>query len=502
MTNRYLNSRRGRILTMLLVSYLAGTSLLAAAPDAKPAYNVLWIICDDLNSHVGPFGYQQIETPSLDRLAQQSLRFSRAYCQYPVCGPSRASFLTGRYPETTGILDNKMDLRKVQPQWKPLPQFFKENGYWTGGVGKVFHGKMDYGKRAWHEFSFFTGNKRNPAEEKLKKKYIAQHGPIKTPQDERAWRRYYRENKAPSGTPLFGPTDMTDAEHRDGMNVRRIEEWLDQRAHGDQPFFITCGIHKPHVPFYAPQKYFDKYPENQLPVLRLDPADLRDIPSFALNHRYRGFGFELGKHDEARSRQYMQAYHACVSFVDAQIGYLLQAVKRNGLWDRTIVVFTSDHGYHLGEHFMWGKVTLFEECARVPMMIRVPGLTSAGSHSESLVQLIDLYPTLADLCSIAVPATLQGKSIRPVLEGKNVAVNRAAYTVVARGGGDKRFLGKSIRTAQWRYAEWGQESENELYDLSKDPGEYRNLAREPAEAETVKKLRALLRKQAAIAAQK
>jgi len=465
-------------------------------------WNVLLIVCDDLNSHVGPAGYQAIQTPTLDSLAKQSLRLNRAYCQYPVCGPSRASFLTGRYPETTRILDNKLDLRKEQPQLVTLPELFKKNGYWTAGVGKIFHGQMNYGERAWHEFTFFNKNKRNPVEEKLKREFVTKHGAIETPQDERAFRRYYREHKPPGSAPLFGPTDMTDQEHRDGMNVRRIEEWLDKRAYGDQPFFIACGIHKPHVPFYAPEKYFTKYPQQQLPIAVVKPDDLNDIPRLALNHRYQGFGFELGKHDEVRSRQYMQAYHACISFVDAQIDYLLKAVKRNNLWDRTIVVFTSDHGYHLGEHFMWGKVTLFEECAHVPLLVRVPGLTADGTEHQGLVQLLDLYPTLADLCQMPLPAGIQGHSIRPLLEGKDVAVNPVAYTVVTRGNAMKRFLGKSIRTDRWRYAEWDDPDQNELYDLRQDPQEYVNLAKKEEHQQDVQRLRRLLRKQEKIAAAK
>ncbi len=188
--------------------------------------------------------------------------------------------------------------------------------------------------------------------------------------------------------------------------------------------------------------------------------------------RFEGFGFKLAVENDALRREYSQAYHACISFIDAQIGLLFDALKRNGLWDNTIIVLTSDHGYQLGEHFMWGKVTLFEECARVPMIVRVPGRTQDGSRTEGLVELVDIFPTLLDLCDVDVPHTLQGKSLTSMLDDPASPGKEVAYTVVRRGN----LLGRSIRTTRWRYAEWGSSDQAELYDLENDPYEDHNLA--------------------------
>jgi len=458
-----------RVLLIIAIVLSACQASIAGRP------NVLFIVCDDLNTHVSSSGYKYIATPALDRLAAQGTTFRRAYCQYPVCGPSRASFLSGLYPESTGVLDNKTDIRNTRPDTPSLPELFKRNGYWTGGVGKVFHGKLDQGERAWHSYHKFD-NEHNPVIAPEQKAFEAEHGSIDKPENQRAWRTKLREirPKAAGQTPPgYGPTDMTDAEHKDGKNVRQIAQWLDTKAHGDKPFFMTCGIHKPHVPFWAPQKYFDMYPKDKL-SFDLSPAnDWEDIPALAMNKRFTAFGFKkLGQENDPLRRNYTQAYHACISFIDAQIGLLFDALKRNKQWDNTIVVLISDHGYHLGEHFMWGKVTLFEECARVPLIVRVPGRTRAGAISQGLVELLDLYPTLAELCDVPVTVEIQGQSFTSLLDKPAGSGKEAAYTVVTRG----KQLGRSIRTPRWRYAEWGSAEACELYDLKHDPQEYQNLA--------------------------
>lgn len=473
-----------RVLLTMVVVLTFGQVCAAKRP------NVLFIVCDDLNTHVSTSGYRHIATPALDRLAAQGTTFRRAYCQYPVCGPSRASFLSGLYPESTGVLDNKTDIRDTRPDTPSLPELFKRNGYWTGGVGKVFHGKLDHGERAWHAFHKFD-NERNPVIAPVQRAFEAKYGSIDKPKNQRAWRARLKEirSKAAGQTPPgYGPTDMTDAEHKDGKNVRQIARWLDTKAHGDKPFFVTCGIHKPHVPFWAPQKYFDMYPKAKL-SFALPPAnDWEDIPALAMNKRFTAFGFELGRENDFLRRNYTQAYHACISFIDAQIGLLFDALKRNKLWDNTIVVLISDHGYHLGEHFMWGKVTLFEECARVPLIVRVPGRTRSGVISEGLVELVDLYPTLAELCGVSLTEDIQGRSFVSLLDSPAGPGKAAAYTVVTRG----KQLGRSIRTTGWRFAEWGSAEACELYDLKSDPQEYRNLATLPQHRSQLEKMRALL----------
>ena len=373
----------------------------AASAGKRP--NVLFIVCDDLNTHVSTSGYNHISTPTLDKLAAAGTRFLRAYCQYPVCGPSRSSFLSGLYPESTRVLDNKSDIRQERPGIVPLPEQFRKNGYWTAGGGKVFHTmKTDPGESCWYEYERFE-NERNPVLEKARKEFEAENGSIEKASNRRAWRLKQKEAKRGAGgqkVPGYGPTDMSDEEHKDGRNVRRGVSWLDKKSHGARPFFIACGIQKPHVPFWAPKKYFDMYPREKLVTPPALVGDWKDIPALAMVKRFKAFGFELDKENYALRRAYTQAYHACGSCIDAQLGLLLSALKRNGRWEDTIIIFISDHGYHLGEHYMWGKVSLFEECARVPMIVRVPGRTRAGTSTAGLTELVDLYPTLCELCGI------------------------------------------------------------------------------------------------------
>jgi iduronate 2-sulfatase len=355
-----------------------------------------------------------------------------------------------------------------------MPQLFKASGYWTAGVGKVFHNpNTNPGEVAWHQFEMFK-NDESRVEAKLRRDFEAQHGSIDDENNERAWRRVLRKNRKSLGgqsPPGHGPTQLRDDQHKDGKNVRHVANWLDEKAYGDKPFFITCGIQKPHVPFWAPQKYFDQYP---LQAIRYRPTpadDWKHRPPLAMVKRYTAFGFELGKENDKLRREYMQAYHACITFIDTQIGLLLESLKRNGHWDDTIIVFTSDHGYHLGEHSLWGKVSLFEECARVPMIVRVPGRTLDGTQTDGLVELVDVFATLNDLCQIEAPHNLQGTSFVSLLDEPRGDGKQVAYTVVSRG----KLLGRSIRTKRWRYAEWGGPDQAELYDLQADPYEDHNL---------------------------
>jgi arylsulfatase A-like enzyme len=452
------------------------------APKPK---NVLFIVCDDLNTHVSTSGYPHISTPAFDHLAAEGMTFKRAYCQYPVCGPSRASLLHGLYPQSTGILSNKTDIRKVRPGTVSLPQRFKESGYWTGAVGKVFHNpKVDPGDVAWHQMLRFE-NDEMPVVTPIRKNFEAEHGPVTEGKSRRKWREFYPTiaKQTKGQKPGWGPTGLRDEQHNDGKNARQIAAWLEKGAHGDQPFFMACGIQKPHIPFLAPDKYFEMYPPAEL---KFTPASLefwKQAPKIAQTKRYEGFGFEFGVENDALRREYMQAYHACISFIDAQIGLVFDALKRSGHWDDTIVVLTSDHGYLLGEKFMWGKVMLFETCDRVPLVIRVPGQTRSGSSSEGLVELVDLYPTLAELCGVQAPADLQGKSLVPMLRDPKAPGKEVAYTVVTRG----TALGKAIRTDRWRYAKWP--NGEELYDLHNDPSENRNLIKSAGHAETLKTMR-------------
>ena len=452
--------------------------------------NVLLIICDDLNTHVSTSGYRHIKTPAFDHLADEGMTFHRAYCQYPVCGPSRASFLSGLYPQSTGILDNQTDIKTSRPGTASLPQQFKESGYWTGAVGKVFHNsKTDPGGIAWDEALRFK-NDEMPMVTPLRKKFEIEHGSITEGKSRRLWKDFYPTiaKQTMDQRPGWGPTGLKDNQHKDGKNARQIANWIENEKYGDQPFFMACGIQKPHVPFLAPNKYFAMYPPEDLVFTPATLEFWKQAPEIAQTKRYEGFGFQFGKRNDSRRREFMQAYHACISFIDAQIGIIFDALKRSGHWEDTIVVLTSDHGYLLGEKFMWGKVMLFEMCDRVPLVIRAPGQTRPGSISEGLVELVDLFPTLAELCYIEAPEELQGTSLVPMLRDPEKPGKQVAYTVVMRGP----TPGKAIRTDRWHYNSWPNRSE-ELYDLQNDPHENRNLADQAAHKKTLKLVRRLLK---------
>lgn len=476
----------------LLLSLICCSLIQGFATAKEP--NVLFIVCDDLNTHVSTSGYPHISTPAFDELAAAGMTFRRAYCQYPVCGPSRASLLHGLYPQSTEVLDNKSDIRTVRPGTVSMPQRFKESGYWTGAVGKIFHNvKVDPGEIAWDQMLRFE-NDEMPMVTSIRKKFEAEHGSIAQGKSRKLWREFYPTiaTQTQGQKPGYGPTGLKDEQHKDGKNARQISNWLSNEVHGDKPFFMACGIQKPHVPFLAPDKYFDMYPKADLQFTQASLEFWKTVPKLAQTNRYDGFGFEFGIENDDLRRQYMQAYHACISFIDAQIGEVLSALKQSGQWDNTIVVLTSDHGYLLGEKFMWGKVMLFETCDRVPLIIRVPKsvkkcATTSGSSSQGLVELIDLYPTLAELCDVDPPAELQGRSLVSMLRDPSSQGKDVVYTVVTRG----KFLGKAIRTQQHRYTLWP--TAEELYDLNIDPHEEINLVNFPNHAQALKTMRSLLK---------
>ena len=435
--------------------------------------NVLLIVCDDLNTHVSPSGYDHIKTPTLAKFASNAMTFNRAFCQYPVCGPSRASFLNGLYPQSSGVIDNKADIRQTRPGTLSMPQFFKENGYWTGSVGKVFHSpRHEHGEIAWNEFHRFN-NDELPVVAEARKKFEAENGSVELPKNRKAWRTLEKKAKSKLDAqtpPGYGPSGLTEEQHKDGKNARTVARWLKEKPNGKKPFFITCGIQKPHVPFLAPQKYFDLYPLESI-VYTPEKANLWDkIPRRAINTRFKEFGFEEAKENDALRREYMQAYHACVSFIDAQIKIVFDSLKASGEWENTIVIFTSDHGYHLGDHFLWGKVTLFDIGAKVPFIVHAPGLTKAGTRSEAMVELIDIYPTLAQLTGLTPPGHLQGASLRPLLDHPELLGKKNyAYSIVTRG----KEMGYALRNQRWRYGKWPDGEE--LYNLTNDPEEKNNL---------------------------
>jgi uncharacterized sulfatase len=463
-------------LALALISGGFRPPLAGAAEPAKQKLNVLFIVDDDLNNVLGCYGFPAARTPNVDRLAARGVRFDRAYCQFPLCNPSRSSFLTGLRPDGTRVYENATQFRKNIPDVQTLPQTFQKAGYYVARVGKLFHYGVpnQIGTDGLDDPPSWNGHVTNPrGRDKDEENMVVQ----------------YTGRKGQLGAALsFLAADGTDEEQTDGKiataTIRLLEE------HKDGPFFIACGFFRPHVPCVAPKKYFALHPRDAQKVPQ-EPADhLAAVPPVALAVKPAHYGL-----DEGKLKDFLQGYHAAKSFMDAQVGRLLDAVDRLGLADNTVVVFFSDHGWLLGEHGQWQKMSLFEESARVPMVIYAPGAKGNGRASRRTVELVDLYPTLADLCGLPAPAGLDGKSLRPLLDDPQAAWDRPAYTQVTRAGGEGRgpIMGRSVRTERWRYTEWDDgRLGSELYDHGADAHEYKNLAADPRHAGVVQEMKRLL----------
>ncbi|MGV3532698.1 MAG: sulfatase [Chthoniobacteraceae bacterium] len=438
-----------RILALLALA----TSALAA--DA-PRYNVLLIMADDLRPAMGCYGDAQAKTPHLDRLAARGVRFDRAYVQYPVCNPSRASMLTGTRPEHNGVTGNAVFFRDKMPDIVTLPQLFRQHGATALSFGKIYHAGLvegdtearylDNGK-SWDDAKMFrptklgnTGPRRNLTGGKLKWCEVAS-------------------------------LEGSDDDQSDGQTAAHAIAAMERLA--DKPWFIGAGFHRPHDPFVVGKEYVAQFPPGSL-TLHRDPADAAPLFKQSLAGGATGEAFQ--QFDDRDRMDFLTHYYAGVTQTDAQVGRLMDALDRLKLWDKTVIIFVGDHGYHLGERGWWNKNTLFERSCRAPFLVVAPGVQPAVCRS--LVEFLDIYSTVAELCGLTVPATAKGKSLQPLLADPAKKLHDSALTHVARGRG---VTGFSLRTDRWRYIEWS-DGNAELYDHDNDPGEWQNVAANPANA--------------------
>ncbi len=459
---------------------------IATATDPQTARkNVLFIVSDDLNDFLGCYGNPLAKTPNIDRLAARGTLFQRAYCTFPLCGPSRNSMLTGLYPNSTGILRNQELFRQTIPSHISLPQAFRLDGYFAARIGKMYHYNVPR--------SVGTNGHDDPGSWELE---INPAGVDRL--DEEPFIYTLRPGQF-GGTLSWYASPKSDPYHTDGI-MALDAQWVLERcaARRDRPFFLAVGFYRPHTPYVAPEDpYFGYYDQQQMPIHPDVTQFVDKVPQAALA----SYKPEQDKLTDELRRQAVQAYYASISFMDAQVGKVVDALDRLGLSENTVIVFTSDHGYHMGEHGLWQKMSLFEESARVPMLIVAPGVAKSGTVVETPVSQVDLYPTLAELCGVPSPDTLQGQSLVPILqdptnEGRGWALTQVTRRHGRSVGNDRQgqFLGYSLRTQRWRYTQWDEGREGvELYDHQADPQEMSNLAGMPEHAKAEQNLAMKLR---------
>lgn len=468
------------LLTLSAAAFSLSISSFAAPP------NVLFIAVDDLRPELGCYGAKHIKSPNIDKLAASGLLFERAYCQVAVCNPSRNSLLSGCRPDTTGVFDNQHFLRPNMPDVVTLPQHFKNNGYTTLSLGKIFHhSEREPGDdpQSWSEPAWYHGEPYKHWFTKESLDYVKKLKALpknKQPKQLRA---------AP-----FEAANEPDDVYPDGQTALKAIETLQRLKSDGKPFFLGVGFVKPHLPFTCPQKYWDLYPADtiKLPDNYYPP---KDVPEPALHNWYelRSYGTvpPKGGIPDEMALNLIRGYRACVSFMDAQVGRVLDELDRLGLRENTIIILWGDHGYHLGENGIFTKMTNFELGTHAPLIVCQPQQKSAGQRSRALVEFVDIYPTLAELCGLSLPKQLEGTCFAPLIDKPDQPWKKAVFSQYLRTG-KPPYMGRSIRTDRWRYTEWHdlkqQPAGIELYDEMNDPHENTNIAGDPAHAETVKLL--------------
>lgn len=447
--------------------------------------NVLFIAVDDLRPDFGAYGNRMVHSPNLDGLARTGVTFTRAYCQQAVCSPSRTSLLTGCRPDTTKVYELQTHFRKHLPDIVTLPEHFRNNGYATTGLSKIYHGGLD-DAASWSIPHWAPGGPRWNSAENADRNARLQ---------ERLRAAGLRMEAAPRSAQERGPAWVAapggDLAQPDGKTAEMAVSALEELR--ESPFFLAVGFLKPHLPFTAPSEYFDLYKGKEIAL----PANFnrpgRGVPPLALHNSgelrtYLNVPKE-GPISEKEAKELTLAYYASLSFMDAQLGKLMAALERMKLVESTAIILWGDHGYHLGDHGLWNKHTNFEKATRVPLIIRVPGMKTAGRQTTALTEFVDIYPSLAEICGLSLPDSLEGTSFVPLLRNPARPWKRAAFSQYPRANG---VMGYSMRTSTHRYTEWKQRdgavAARELYDHRADPAEDNNLATVSGSANLVAEL--------------
>lgn len=463
-----------RIMSICPALLLALLTLLPLSPACRAAEttatkpNILLIISDDLNDWIGPMhGHPQSKTPNIDKLATRGMTFLNNQCAAPLCNPSRAAFLSGLRPSTTGIYGNQQTWMPHIPVGLCINDYIRTVGYQSLGAGKIFHYR-NYRPEEWTEVAF-------PSDDTLP------HQPAK-------------RRPGPFGYRMFteGKPDAPFNEQREEKELvdSQSVQWCTERLNREttQPFFMVCGIHRPHIPWDVPKKYFDQFPLDSIQLPEVLPNDLDDLPPAGIKM--------IGKlgpgsyHDtivkKGLWKDRVRAYLASISYADAKVGELVDALDRSPNKDNTIILFVSDHGWHLGEKQHWSKTTLWNESARTPMIWVVPGITPAGSTCSKGVDMMSIYPTLCELAGVPIPKHVEGISIKPLLQNPNAPWDTPGLSTMNQGN-------HTLATDKWRYIRYADGSE-ELYDEQADPNEWHNIAAKPENADIIRKLSAYLPK--------
>lgn len=453
---------------MKIISQLAIIFLLIGIASAEQKPNILFIAIDDLKPSLGCYGDTTALTPKIDKLAKRGTVFTNAQCQWPVCGPSRASLMTSLYPEAVGVMDLKTDMRKKNPDVVTLTQHFKNNGYIAVGTGKIYDFRCVDDKKTMDVPSW----------------------------SQPFHQQNYKKVKFKDVKQVVLAPDVKDTELIDGQIAKTGVELLRELGKQDAPFFLAVGFKKPHLPWVAPKKYWDLYQRESLPLAK-HSGGIENASGYLIHDssEYRGYegAPKTGPISEGHQRAALHGYYACTSFIDNQIGKLTDELEKLGLADDTAIVIWGDHGFHLGDHSMWGKHSALEQAARVPLIIVPPGGGKA-KMTPTPIELVDIFPTLCDWANISIPETIAGRSFVPFFKGEKDSIREGALTVFKKQGA----IGYSYRTERYRYNEWvnkfGKTVARDLFDYQTDPLETKNLAGDPKQADVIKKLGLSLRR--------